>query len=149
MSALLSRFWSKAEVRGPDECWPWLAAAGPRGYGRFWMDGRLRPAHVVAWELRHRQPFPTGMDGCHTCDTPECVNPAHIFPGTAKDNALDSVAKGRHAAAGVRNPQLAVCRRGLHSMDDTNARRFASANARHCHQCYMDRQRERRAKVAV
>lgn len=144
---LLDRFWSKAEIRGPDECWPWTAGKS-HGYGRFWMDGRLRPAHVVAWELRARQSFPAGMDGCHTCDNPGCVNPAHIFPGTAGDNALDSVRKGRHAAAGVRNPRRETCRRG-HPMDETNARRFATSNARHCHQCHMDRQRERRAKAGA
>lgn len=32
---------------------------------------------------------------CHTCDTPACVNPDHLFPGSAKDNVQDSLAKGR------------------------------------------------------
>ena len=32
---------------------------------------------------------------CHKCDTPWCVNPEHIFIGTAKDNSLDAHAKGR------------------------------------------------------
>lgn len=30
----LERFWTKVDVRGPDECWPWLAAITD-GYGRF------------------------------------------------------------------------------------------------------------------
>lgn len=45
--------------------------------------------------MAHGEPFPEGMDGCHSCDNPPCVNPAHIFPGTARDNARDMTAKGR------------------------------------------------------
>ena len=32
---------------------------------------------------------------CHHCDTPSCVNPDHLFVGSARDNALDSGMKGR------------------------------------------------------
>lgn len=31
----------------------------------------------------------------HSCDTPACINPAHITPGTNADNTADMVAKGR------------------------------------------------------
>ena len=32
---------------------------------------------------------------CHTCDRPGCINPEHLFQGTAQDNTLDSIHKGR------------------------------------------------------
>ena len=87
-----------------DGCWFWEGSkclSNGRYYGRFWLDGRSRPAAQVAWEIRHEQPFPEGKEACHTCDVPMCVNPAHIFPGTRSDNMLDAVAKGRHQAARI------------------------------------------------
>lgn len=32
---------------------------------------------------------------CHTCDNPNCINPEHLFLGTAKDNLQDAARKGR------------------------------------------------------
>jgi hypothetical protein len=32
---------------------------------------------------------------CHRCDTPQCINPDHLFLGTKKENAEDCSRKGR------------------------------------------------------
>lgn len=84
------RFWSKVDRRGPDECWPWLAAKSATRYGVF---DKTR-AHRVAYALTHGL-IPEGRIVCHRCDNPPCCNPAHLWLGTPKDNTADMVAKGR------------------------------------------------------
>lgn len=90
------RFWKYVDKRGQDECWPWLGSkSGTKGYGTMWCNGRSRRATQLSIELATCEPFPAGMMACHHCDNPVCVNPAHLFIGTARDNTRDALAKGR------------------------------------------------------
>lgn len=88
-------FWSRVDVRGPDECWPWRNAT-PGQYGTMWLpsERRARPAHVIAWVSKNG-PLPDGMQACHRCDNRPCCNPDHLFPGTQSDNIQDAMKKGR------------------------------------------------------
>jgi hypothetical protein len=100
----IARFRAKVDVRGPDECWPWMACLNTYGYGAFTIGygaaRRTEKAHRVAFFLEHgRWPVPYGY---HRCDNRPCCNPAHIFEGTAVDNNADMRAKGR----GVNPPRL-------------------------------------------
>jgi hypothetical protein len=45
------RFWAKADVRGPDQCWPWVARRDGDGYGSVQKDGRKQRAARVAYEM--------------------------------------------------------------------------------------------------
>jgi hypothetical protein len=91
---LEQRLWAKTDKTG--DCWLWTAHRNRQGYGTLRVQKRTRMAHRVAWELENG-PIPSGLQVCHRCDNPPCVNPAHLFLGTSQDNKLDSVAKGRHA----------------------------------------------------
>ena len=84
---------------GPDDCWEWMGARNGQEYGILrwtWPDGEKQKqvlAHRVALGLvLGRQPI--GMV-LHSCDNAPCVNPAHLREGTAKENALDVVARNR------------------------------------------------------
>ena len=79
---------------GTDGCWVWTAATNSRGYGHATFDGARTYAHRIAYTLAYG-PIPEGMFVCHRCDNPPCCNPAHLFVGTAADNAQDMAAKGR------------------------------------------------------
>lgn len=104
------RFWPKVNKSGPiirqelGPCWEWMAAREKKGYGKFGVSNprRLVKASRFVWELE-RGPIPEGLWVLHRCDHPPCVNPAHLFLGTARDNNRDTASKGRCAAQ--RNPQ--------------------------------------------
>lgn len=101
MPSTESAFWSKVDSSaGAFECWPWLGARFVTGYGAFRPRGRTATgAHRMSLELSLGRELGEGMQACHTCDNRICANPAHLFEGTATDNARDMVAKGRHGAA--------------------------------------------------
>lgn len=88
------RFWSKIEVKGPNDCWPWKAGRRDGQYGNFWLQGKDYLAHRISYFLKHGD-----IRGliCHRCDNPCCCNPIHLFKGTAAENNLDMAKKGRQA----------------------------------------------------
>lgn len=92
----IARFWTKVSVgRGLDACWRWDASVVQgKGYGQFKLDGKMLHAHRLAYELIHG-PIPGAMHVCHRCDNPSCVNPDHLFVGSAMDNVRDCMEKGR------------------------------------------------------
>jgi hypothetical protein len=94
------RFDSKVRRGAPDECWPWLGATSPKGYGVLQLgtavESDTRFAHRLAWEYANG-PIPEGQRVLHRCDNPPCCNPGHLFLGTDTDNQRDKVEKGRQA----------------------------------------------------
>jgi len=91
------RFFAKI-TKQEDGCWMWTGYRGRGGYGQFVVNRVNMKAHRVSF-IQHKGEIPEGLLICHTCDTPGCVNPEHLFAGTCKDNMDDMRAKGRDRQA--------------------------------------------------
>ena len=140
--SVAERFASFVRPGEPDECWVWTGYLHTGGYASIDVgEGRRRPAHVVSWELAHGVPFPVGMDGCHTCDNPPCVNPSHVWPGTPRENGLDASAKGRI----FRPTRRLACPHG-HPLDGV-LKGGAEAGRRFCRTCNNARRARNHAKL--
>lgn len=90
------RFWEK--VKKTNRCWLWTGKLDQDGYGRIWSGDyqqKMLRAPRASWML-HRGLIPDGLHVLHRCDNPQCVNPAHLFLGTIKDNNIDMTRKGRN-----------------------------------------------------
>mgnify|MGYP001608699181 CR=1 FL=1 len=106
---LMERFETRYEPEPTSGCWLWTGRRDSFGYGVVPLGtrGRRQLAHRAAWEL-FRGVIQGGLQVCHRCDIPSCVNPNHLFLGTQGDNVRDCHAKNRNVkntwTAGASNP---------------------------------------------
>lgn len=116
---IAERFWSKVDIRGPDECWEWQGAVDGNGakggYGylamRFLHLGldrnrqtRKVRAHRLAWWLHTGERPEDDMSIRHVvCANRLCCNPHHLAIGTHEDNMWDVANDG--SQAGENNPR--------------------------------------------
>lgn len=90
---ILSNVFSRITRGSPEECHIWTGA-NVKGYGVVTVARRHMLITRLLWAISFG-PIPEGSDVLHRCDNPPCCNLAHLFLGTAKDNAQDMVSKGR------------------------------------------------------
>jgi hypothetical protein len=88
------RFLIKVKPSSTSECWEWTGATQAKGYGRFKSNGKIECSHRFSYKMFIGN-IPKGMNVCHKCDNPKCVNPEHLFVGTQSDNMVDCRDKGR------------------------------------------------------
>jgi hypothetical protein len=99
---LIERFESSYIPEPNSGCWLWTAAisvpqAGACHRPVITHQKKQRRAYRVAYEL-FVGPIPEGAYVCHHCDTPLCVNPDHLYAGSARTNSDDAMRRGRHTA---------------------------------------------------
>lgn len=91
------------DMRGQDQCWPWLGAWGGRDRERrpyFMANHRRTMAYRWVIELVNGETLRADQLVCHTCDQggwpTGCGNPAHLFVGDNQGNMDDMKRKERH-----------------------------------------------------
>jgi len=104
---ITERFWLYTQTSlNHGECWIWTGLRDNKEYGRLFIGRKDNGhpiyiyAHRFSYELHHDRKIPTGLLVCHSCDTPPCVNPEHLWIGTQLDNMQDMVHKGRQGRRG-------------------------------------------------
>jgi hypothetical protein len=96
----IDRFHKNYIIDPITNCWNYNKSLDKDGYGSMSLgyDSIKKrytsiKSHRFSIMLDGRDP--TGLLVCHHCDNPRCVNPQHLFLGTAKDNHQDRIKKGR------------------------------------------------------
>ena len=148
----IDRFLAKINFDGPvpvhrpelGPCWLWTGAThgrNGRDYGRFFIQGRNRPAARFAYEFCVG-PFPKSRMPDHLCRTTLCVEPFHLEPVTNRENAV----RGNGWA---KNALKTHCPAG-HPYDKRNTRlvrRPGKLPQRTCLFCYSETNRRYRMRL--
>jgi hypothetical protein len=90
------RFFNNIEKT--ESCWIWKGVIVRGGYGHTFFKKSVK-AHRFSYMI-HKGELEKEKMVCHKCDNPLCVNPEHLYLGTAKDNHNDMVNRGRFRPRG-------------------------------------------------
>jgi len=120
--------------------WIWIGSLVRSGYGQLTHQGTHKAAHRASFEAFVR-PLTPGEWVLHRCDIRACVNPHHLYAGTAIDNRRDMLQRGRWT-----HPfgQRSHCEQGHEFVNGSFA--LASDGSRVCKECQKLKKRIYRSK---
>jgi len=94
----VERFLSKIQypIDLVNDCWM-FDASNANKYPRFWLNGKWISSHRFMYQYYFKININSNILICHSCDTPFCVSPYHLFLGTHDTNNKDRNNKNRQA----------------------------------------------------
>jgi len=90
--------WTKINKQEIEKCWEWIGTTDRNGYGSLQINKKYYLAHRLIYYF-HYNVWPNGLVVRHKCDNRKCCNPHHLELGTDKDNARDTINRGRNNPA--------------------------------------------------
>lgn len=85
-------------LKKTSDCWYWLSNNKSQfGYPLLSIGGRKGYTERVSRIMLYLvdKPKEEGLYALHHCDNPACVNPSHLYWGTAKENTNDAIKRNR------------------------------------------------------
>ena len=120
---------------------------GSDGYAVVWQDGKqVRLARLILAEKLGRDIKPNHF-ACHTCDTPNCIEPEHLYEGTNRQNVQDMIRRGRHVSGwGLTKSRNTHCPKG-HEFTAENT--YVYKSSRRCKICSRQQKRASRRSLKM
>jgi hypothetical protein len=94
LDAYIANFHAAEDITA---CVLWPFAVNGRGYPCISVNGASKLVTRIVMERVSGAPLSNDELMCHTCDTPRCVNPWHLYSGDDATNTADKIERCRQA----------------------------------------------------